>query len=292
MIEKNKIKRWLQWGAWIAVMVLLLVFFANKEDEGQTERASEEQSLVLFPDDNSNVSSKQDANATANYESVLFPRGLSDRVVKYKGYTAHFNKELHIPNCVTYEITAAEARGKRDRSGNFERDESVTGCPNWWDYRDSGYDRGHMAPAGDMKWDEEAMNETFYLTNVCPQDADLNAGMWNDIEIKVREWARRDKSLIVITGPILGKNPEIIGQDMDIAVPDAFFKVILSPNTTPMKAIGFICPNRPCGGALKSYAVSVDEIEERTGMNFFNILPDDVENRIESTCNLNQWLNR
>ena len=90
----------------------------------------------------------------------------------------------------------------------------------------------------------------------------------------------------------MGKNYDVIGQDLDIAVPEAFFKVLLSPNTTPMKAIGFICPNRACGGALKSYAVSVDEVEERTGMNFFNALPDDVENVIEATCNLNQWMNR
>lgn len=290
MIEKNKLKRWSQWAAWLAVVTLLAVFYAKKSDNQPTEQQSDEQSLVVFPDDN--TSTTFDNDASLNYESVLFPRGLSDKVVKYKGYTAHFNKDLHIPNCVTYEITANEARGKRDRSGNFERDESVAGCPNWWDYRDSGYDRGHMAPAGDMKWDEQAMNETFYLTNVCPQDAALNAGMWNDIEIKVREWARRDKSLIVVTGPIMGKNQETIGQDVDIAVPEAFFKVILSPNTTPKKAIAFICPNRSCGGTMQSYAVSVDEVEKRTGMNFFNALPDEIENRIEATCNLNQWLNQ
>ena len=71
-----------------------------------------------------------------------------------------------------------------------------------------------------------------------------------------------------------------------------FFKVILSPKTTPMKAIAFICPNRPCGGPLKKYMVSVDEVEKRTGMNFFNVLPDDQEERLESTCNPNQWLSR
>ncbi len=149
-----------------------------------------------------------------------------------------------------------------------------------------------MAPAGDMKWDEQAMNETFFLTNICPQDKALNAGMWNDIELKVREWARRDKSLIVVTGPIVDKTPKTIGQDMDIAVPRAFFKVVLSPLTTPMKAIAFICPNRACGGPLKSYVVSVDEVEERTGMNFFNALPDDLEDSIEARSNLSQWLSR
>lgn len=280
MVNKNQIKRYLQWAAWVLVAALLVVLYTRNDGDNMTD------------DEQSKIMSGEGSNADLNYESVVLPRGLSDRVVKYKGYTAHFNKELHIPNCVTYEITANETRGRQGRKGQFERDESVAGCPNWWDYRDSGYERGHMAPAGDMKWDDEAMNETFYLTNVCPQDASLNGGVWNDIEMKVREWARRDKSLFVVTGPIMGKNPETIGQDMDIAVPEAFFKVILSPSTTPMKAIGFICPNRPCGGALRSYAVSVDEVEERTGINFFNVLPDDVENTIESSCNFNQWLNR
>lgn len=283
MINKNKAKRWAQWGAWIAVLILLLVFY-QRNNNGDEDSQSEEVEQVM--------SSSHDSDSSkSNYESVVLPRGTSNTVVKYKGYTAHFNKELHIPNCVTYEITATEARGRRERSGDFERDKNVPGCPNWWDYRDSGYDRGHMAPAGDMKWDEQAMNETFYLTNICPQDNALNAGLWNDLELKVREWARRDKSLIVVTGPIVDRNYDVIGQDVDIAVPEAFFKVLLSPNTNPMKAIGFICPNRACGGGLKAYAVSVDEVEERTGINFFNVLPDDVENRIEANSNLYQWLN-
>ena len=282
MANKNKVKRWAQWAAWIAVLILFLVFYRNNNDGEDAQETEQTQQLT---------SVEQSSPSDMNYESVVLPRGTSNTVVKYKGYTAHFNKQLHIPNCVTYEITANEARGRRDRTGDFERDKNVPGCPNWWDYRDSGYDRGHMAPAGDMKWDEQAMSETFYLTNICPQDNALNAGLWNDLELKVREWARRDKSIIVVTGPIVGKNYDVIGQDVDIAVPEAFFKVLLSPKTNPVKAIGFICPNRACGGALKAYAVSVDEVEERTGINFFNVLPDDVENRVEANTNFYQWLN-
>ena len=290
MANKKQIQQWLQWGVWIAVVAVLIFYLTRNEDSSNDNNAITEQSQNL-------ATTEQNTTQTPipeyNYETVMMPRGMSDNVVKYKGFTVHFNKNLHIPNCVVYEITADEAKGRREREGDFERDKNVTGCPNWWDYRDSGYDRGHMVPAGDMKWDEQAMNETFYLTNICPQDNDLNAGMWNDIELKVREWARRDKSLIVITGPIIdNKNPETIGKDMDIAVPDAFFKVILSNKTKPMKAIAFICPNRACGGSISSYAVSIDEVERRTGMNFFNALPDNVEDQLESTCNTNQWLSR
>ena len=285
MASRTQIKRWGQWALWLIVVTVLAVMYAKNNSGNENTPADDDKSQVM-------ASSSPHDEASRNYESVVLPRGLSDNVVKYKGYTSHFNKTLHIPNCVCYEITATEARGKRERKGKFERDENVAGCPNWWDYRDSGYERGHMAPAGDMKWDEQAMNETFFLTNVCPQDASLNGGVWNDIEIKVREWARRDKTLIVITGPIMGSSHKTIGQDMDIAVPEAFFKVILSPYTSPVKAIGFICPNRPCGGVIKSYVVSVDEVEERTGINFFNALPDDVENAVEAACNFNQWMNQ
>ncbi len=289
MANTKQIQQWLKWAAWIAVVAVIIYFLSKNDNSEVQDTATIEQSQNL-------AATEQNTSSTPiqgyNYETVMMPQGMSDNVVKYKGFTVHFNKNLHIPNCVVYEITANEARGRREREGDFERDKNVSGCPNWWDYRDSGYDRGHMAPAGDMKWDEQAMNETFYLTNICPQDNELNAGMWNDIELKIREWAKRDKSLIVITGPIVDKNPETIGQDMDIAVPDAFFKVILSPKTTPMKAIAFICPNRACGGSLKKYMVSVDEVEKRTGMNFFNVLPDDQEERLESTCNPNQWLSR
>ncbi|MBR5118569.1 MAG: DNA/RNA non-specific endonuclease [Muribaculaceae bacterium] len=294
MANKNQVIQWLKWAAWVAI-VAVIVYFLNKNDNSQEQTIETEQSET-FATTEQNPANQDNNNQTTsqstNLESVLMPRGLSNTVVKYKGYTAHFNKNLHIPNCVVYEITASEARGRREREGDFERDKNVTGCPNWWDYRDSGYDRGHMAPAGDMKWDEQAMNETFYLTNICPQDDELNAGLWNDLEVKVREWAKRDKSLIVITGPIVDNNPKTIGQDMDIAVPEAFFKVVLATKTQPMKAIAFICPNRACGGSLNKYAVSIDEVEKRTGMNFFNALPDDMEDKLESTCNPNQWMNR
>ena len=288
MANKKQIQQWLQWGTWVVVVAALIFFLTKNEENSNDNKAGTETSQTLAITDQN---TSQTTVPEYNYETVMMPRGLTNTVVKYKGFTVNFNKNLHIPNCVVYEITADEAKGRREREGDFERDKNVTGCPNWWDYRDSGYDRGHMAPAGDMKWDEQAMNETFYLTNICPQDNDLNAGLWNDIELKIREWARRDKSLIVITGPIVDKNPKTIGKDMDIAVPDAFFKVVLSAKTTPVKAIAFICPNRACGGPIKKYAVSVDEVEKRTGMNFFNALPDNVENTIEAQSNINQWFN-
>ena len=109
-----------------------------------------------------------------------------------------------------------------------------------------------------------------------------------EIEEKIREWAARDSALIVVTGPVITRGMPTIGAS-HVAVPTAFFKVVLSPFTTPMRAIGFIYPNKSANGPLKRYAVSVDEVERRTGIDFFSALPDDIENKTESQLNLDVW---
>jgi endonuclease G len=222
-------------------------------------------------------------------EKVVLPQGTCDTTIEYRGFTVHFNSRRHIPNCVVYELTASESEGNIPRYDSFERDSSVTGCANPWDYTRSGYDRGHMAPAGDLKWDALAMRESFKMTNVCPQSKRLNDGAWNRLEEKVREWARRDSALMVITGPVMSDNMKTIGE-MHVAVPERFFKVILAPYAHPMRAIAFIYDNRPCGGSLKKFAVSVDEAERLTHIDFFSALPDDVEDRVESSTNIEIWL--
>ena len=202
----------------------------------------------------------------------------------------YYNKSTHLPNYVVYELTGKETLGKLPRFNNFVQDEQVAGCPEPWQYSRSGYDRGHMVPAGDLKWDRQAMEHSFMMTNVCPQVKDLNEGLWNDLEEQVRQWARRDSALIIVAGPIVGSNPVKIGKrGTRIAVPDKFFKVILSPYTTPPSAIAFVMENKPQSGSLRSYATTVDAVEYETGLDFFSALPDDIEDRIESENNVKHW---
>ncbi len=225
------------------------------------------------------------------------PAPLSDRpeqILTRKAYVVSYNKDTRQPNWVAWRLTAAHTDGPVPRPMTAWHDDKEVPQPRacYQDYRGTSWDRGHMCPAGDNKWDSTAMYESFLMTNACPQDKALNSGVWNQIEMDCRQWARRYGEIVIVCGPVfLNGEHDSIGEHC-IPVPDAFFKVILSPNTTPKKAIAFICPNRSCGGTMKSYAVSVDEVEKRTGMNFFNALPDDVENRIEGTCNINQWLDR
>ena len=212
-----------------------------------------------------------------------------EQVIIHAGYTVSYNPEWHIPNWVSYELTRDETEGKLDRSDDFEVDPKVKGvCPSNEDYKRSGYDRGHMAPAADMKWNSTVMKECFYYSNMCPQKHSLNAGRWKTLEEKVRDWAQEDSAIVIVCGPIVDKGYNTIG-NARVAVPQRFFKVILVPFLKKPRAIGFIMKNEKEELPLSSYAVSVDRVEKITGMDFFSALPDDVENSIESSNSTYGW---
>ena len=151
------------------------------------------------------------------------------------------------------------------------------------------YDRGHMAPAADMKWSEQAMRESFYTTNICPQNANLNRGDWNDIEELVRDYAQQYESVYVVCGPIVGDAPEYMGNYQRIAIPDAFYKAILRKKGDSWTTIGFVCKNEAGSKPILYYIRTIDEIEEMAGVDLFYGLPDEVENVVESEDNIGDW---
>ncbi|MCM1349025.1 MAG: DNA/RNA non-specific endonuclease [Firmicutes bacterium] len=217
------------------------------------------------------------------------PKALPDEIIAYTGMTISFNPRWHEPNWVAWELTGAETMGTEKRQNKFYCDENVVGCAEHYDYNYSGYDRGHMAPAADMKWSEEAMHNSFSMANICPQAKSLNTGAWKRLEEKCRTWAQADSAIIIICGPITTDTPlDYIG-DTRIAVPQRFFKVILSPFASPMRGIGFIMPNDRVPGGMQAAAVSIDEVERVTGHDFFSSLPDDIENDVESQCDFHFW---
>ncbi len=219
--------------------------------------------------------------------TVAMPSTVDSQNVEYTGYAVSFNPTFRIPNYVAYELTRSETKGNAKRAGSFKRDANVENCPKSADYTRSGYDRGHMAPAADMKWSEQAMRESFYMTNICPQFPALNRGGWKQLEDKVRDWAIRDSAIIVITGPVVGDAHKTIAGD--IAVPDAFFKVLLAPSEG--RGIAFVYQNAGGQKTIARQAVSIDSVETLTGFDFFRALPDDIENRIEQSCDYNEWNN-
>lgn len=220
---------------------------------------------------------------------VKMPASIPSQPVSYRGMDISFNPELHIPNWVAWELTGEEVEGTVPRYNKFMSDNRVKGCPQTGDYSYSGYDRGHMAPAGDMKWDSEAMRETFYLTNICPQAKTLNTGAWKRLEEKCRLWAQADSAIVIVSGPVPSDAPlEYLGNSR-VAVPARFFKVIVSPYANPPRGIGFIMPNSRVEGGMQRAAVSIDEVEAITGYDFFSALPDSIESVVESQCDFNRW---
>ena len=145
-----------------------------------------------------------------------------------------------------------------------------------------------MCPAGDNKWDETAMYESFSLVNVCPQNANLNSGLWNSIEIDCRRWARQFGDVYIVCGPVfLNREHETIGTN-EVFVPEAFFKVVLCLNGTP-KAFGVICRNTDGNRKRDLYYNSIDQMERITGYDFFPALSDELEDSIESDVDMNLW---
>ena len=210
-------------------------------------------------------------------------RQRDETIITHTGYTVSYNHHYKTPNWVAWELTRDETKGTESRKSKFEPDPNLPEPRvEHSDYTNSGYDRGHMAPAADMKWSKQAMAESFYMSNICPQNRKLNRDDWGDLEEKCREWAKKYGRVYIACGPIYDKaSPKRIGKHQ-VAVPDRFFKVVLIYNRKKPIAMGFLFENKAHHQNLKNYMVKVDQVEEETGLDFFSKVPDEVENRIES----------
>lgn len=221
------------------------------------------------PADRNDDSVQTDSNSIEGYELPAFRKNSNEIILRRKGYTASYNPITKLPNWVAWRLTAAHADGDTKRKGNVFHEDTDVPEPraNTYDYIRSGYDRGHMCPAGDNKWDALAMEQSFLITNICPQDHVLNIGDWNNLETQCRQWAKQYGDIYIVCGPILytGKHKSI-GKNK-VVVPEAFFKVILRMGKSP-QAIGFIYRNNDKRHPWGDYVNSVDEVERITGYDY------------------------
>lgn len=215
--------------------------------------------------------------------------GTPEQMVEYEGFRVSFNKDNKTPNWVAWELLGNETEGSQTRYNTFWQDEKVEGCPVTYDYSRSGYDRGHLCPAADQKWSRQAMIDCFSLANMAPQDHALNSGAWSTLEKKERQWAKRDSAIVIIAGPIYEKGDTKRIGDSGVRVPSAFYKVIIAPYVEEPRGIGFVYPNMSSPGNMQDYAMSIDDVEAITGIDFFFNLPDDVEDKIESSYSFKEW---
>ncbi len=219
------------------------------------------------------------------------PTTQNGKIVLHNYYALSYDEKHEQAEWVAYELTKNNLRKKRvKRSNNFRPDPKVrskSATDN--DYRGSGYDRGHMIPAADMGFNQEAMSETFYMSNISPQVRAFNQGIWRELEELTRDWAFKYKHLYIISGPIFGNSREHVGYNK-VTIPDAYFKILLDLADPEQKAIGFIIPNEVSYERLDKFATSVDEIEAQTGFDFFpELLEDKLEAELESQFDIKQW---
>lgn len=209
----------------------------------------------------------------------------------YDGYVSSYNPKTLIPDWVAYELTAEELEGDEQRGDRqFSMDTRFKGTQAMReDYYNSGWTKGHMAPATDMRWSSDAMDDTFYFTNVCPQDEYLNGKDWEYLEGMVRHWAKLFGKVWVVSGPIVGENKYGTIGDRHVVVPDSFFKAVLACRKGRYMAIAFTMDNDDKRYYLRDCAISVDSLEEITGLDFFPLLDDAVEEKAERSFSLSDW---
>lgn len=211
----------------------------------------------------------------AQYEPVS-----PGEVVSHTYFTLSFHSVHKQAEWVYYRLTPADSLIVAGRSKGFREDKQVRrGSALPADYTHSGYDRGHLCPAADMAFSEQAMYETFYMSNISPQHPQFNRGIWKKLEKKVRDWSRGD-TLYVVTGPLFRDVQGVIGKSR-VTVPGYFYKIVYFPRLQRM--IAFILPNEGSDRELSSYVVAVDRVEEETGIDFFPQLPDTLENSLEAS---------
>lgn len=222
-------------------------------------------------------------NLTIGYPKT--PGIIIDRI----GYAFCYSEKYEQPLWVQYKLTKNEVLNRKvKRKNNFRSDPLInTGSAALEDYRRSGYDRGHLAPAGDMVWSKEAMSESFFMSNMSPQVAGFNRGIWKHLESLIRRWAIKYGEIYVITGAIFQDDQRTIGKNK-VAVPKFYYKIIFIDGADP-KVIGFVFPNEKTKKPIHSFVVSVDQIEAATSLNFLNKLPKDLEQQLESHSFKNLW---
>jgi len=210
--------------------------------------------------------------------------------VKHTAFTVSYNTETLCPDWVAWELSGTNLqKSVTSRIDEFLQDPDISKTPHTSAYSHSGFDRGHMAPAADFKWSEQAMKESFYTSNVCPQTNTLNAGDWLTLEKACRRWAKYYNTIWIVCGPLHSRTEPCLNSG--VKVPYAFFKVVLKKFKGKYYAMGWIMPNNDntAYNPLKDYEISVNQIEELTGLDFFSDLPDNMEEEIESSTDTTYW---
>lgn len=239
---------------------------------------------------NTNNNTKDYLKEEVDPQRPYLPSSTSKVIINHDYYSLSYDEEFEQAEWVAYKLTKADlVKPNFPRSDYFEEDPMIpTKSATFYDYKGSGYTKGHLAPAADMSFSEEAMRQSFYMSNMSPQIRGFNNGIWRELEEQTRDWAYHNKEVYLVSGPVLSSNLNFTKKG--IGIPEYFYKIILDIEGPEKKAIAFLIPHEVLEERLQVYATTIDEVEKMTGINFFyGLLDHDDEINLENHIDINKW---
>ncbi|EAS21068.1 endonuclease [Flavobacteria bacterium BBFL7] len=266
----------------LIVIAVCFYFYETQRNEKASQHILEQENQQTVDDidaDGFKPLSRKDFLPTSN-----------NQVIHHKTYSLSYNEKHEQAEWTAHILRESDITNNNFKRPYFEVDNMVkTGAAHWRNYKKSGYDRGHLVPAGDRTGSKKVYEETFLTSNISPQEHEFNAGIWNRLEQKTRYYAKRYNELYVVTGPIFKDYKDEIGSE-NVTVPSAFYKIIYRQKDSGNGiALAFLMPHRASSKPIYYYVTSVDEIEKQTGIDFFSQLPDAVEDELEANNSSKGW---
>lgn len=260
----------------IFILVITALYFAEKYiDKSKKEYPS--------------ISKNEVDSSISEFRVDFLPTSTTGVLVEHTYFALSYSESHEQAEWVAYELQKSHLSNNNFERPYFTEDRSIkSGSAHWRNYKNSGYDRGHLCPAGDRRFDYQAYLETFLTSNISPQDRGFNAGVWNSLEQKIRYWAERKNGVYIITGGVLKQDLPTIGSE-NVSVPEEFYKIVMDKTEEGYKVIAFLIPNQATQQSFYEFIVPIDLIEQKTGIDFLKILPDTIEDKLEASVSLKEW---
>ncbi|WP_413999474.1 DNA/RNA non-specific endonuclease [Flavobacterium sp. W1B] len=261
---------------------------------GNLDSISLSEGKIVLPINSNRIDRIKEKGNSVNEVALSFflPTSTTGQIVNHDYYTLSYNEKSEQAEWVAYELKKNYIKKNNFKRPFFIEDPKViTRSADWRNFKKSGFDKGHLCPAGDMQFNKKAYDDTFYTSNIAPQDRAFNGGIWNRLEQKVRYWAEKYDGVFVVTGGVLAPSLKTIGKER-VAVPEFFYKVVLDNSRGNFKMIAFLIPNKKSEKPLYDFVVSVDRIEGMTGIDFFPALDDKIGNELEKSTDYRSWLSK
>lgn len=221
-------------------------------------------------------------NTLFSYSQIEIP---NTNYIQYKYYSVQYDESYKCAIWSAYSFTLSDTTRFVNRYKKYIRDKDIEIQANAKDYYKSGYDKGHLSPAANFRFNLIASKEVNYYTNITPQYPSFNRGIWKRLENQVRRWVLEYDTLYIVTGPIFVGELTTIGND--VVVPNFYYKMIIAKKDTTYYSIAFLIPNEKSNKSIFDYQVTIDFIETITSIDFFYKLDDQIELILESKNTIN-----